>query len=54
MLKKSLIIPIFLLALLLIVSLACGTSNEGTIITPGAQEAEQAEGPAPDEAESPE
>lgn len=40
------------IAVLLLVSLACGSSNEGTVITPAAQEAEQAEATAADEAET--
>ena len=59
MIKKTFVIPIFLLIVLFIVSLACGSSNEGTVITPAAQveeqteveEAEEAEAPAPDEPE---
>jgi len=39
------------IVVLLAVSLACGSSNEGAAITPAAQEAEQAEAPAADEAE---
>ncbi len=38
------------IVVLLVLSLACGSSNEGTVITPAAQEAEQAEAPAADEA----
>ncbi|MCJ7658655.1 MAG: hypothetical protein MUO67_05860, partial [Anaerolineales bacterium] len=39
------------IAVLLLVSLACGSSNEGSVITPSAQEDEQTEAPAAEVAE---
>lgn len=39
------------IAVLLLISLACGSSNEGSVITPSAQEDEQTEAPAAEVAE---
>jgi hypothetical protein len=43
MIKKNIVIPIFLLIVVFIVSLGCGSSNEGTLITPSTQEDQQTE-----------
>ena len=43
MYKKNIVIPISLLIILFVVSHACGSSNEGTVITPPAQEDQQTE-----------
>jgi len=48
---KNLYLIALAIAVLLLVSLACGSSNEGTLLTPTVQEAEQAEAPAADEVE---
>ena len=41
--KKNIVIPIFLLIVVFIVSLGCGSSNEGTLIPPSTQEDQQTE-----------
>ena len=52
MIKKNIAVPIFLLIVLFIVSLACGGSNEGTLITPPAQEEQQTEVEEPEQVEA--
>lgn len=48
---KNLYLIALVIAVLLLASLACGSSNEGAVITPAAKEDEQAEAPAAEEVE---
>lgn len=49
--QRNLYYIILAIGVLLLVSLACGSSNEGTVITPASQEVEETDAPVVEEAE---